>query len=90
MAIETVMWSAWGLLAVITAAFYAYRSKLTSNEENQVYLDDSFNQFKAEQANIVDKVNKLQPVMRTFLWLFVASTVFVAGYYIWDIVSQFK
>jgi hypothetical protein len=36
------------------------------------------------------RVNKLAPIKMVSLWLFVAATVFVAGYYILDIVNQFK
>jgi membrane protein insertase Oxa1/YidC/SpoIIIJ len=84
------MWGVWGLLAAITAAFYVYRSRLTRDEEDQIFLDDSFDHLKAQQMAIVAKVNKVQPVLYTFMGLFAAATLFVIGYYIWDIVNQFK
>jgi hypothetical protein len=84
------MWAIWGVLAVVMAALYVYRSSLTRDEDDQVILDDSFDNVKNEQAAIVAKVNKIQPFVRVNLWLLVAMTVFIIGYYILDIINQFK
>ena len=80
-----VMWTVWGVLVLILAALYVYRSKLTQDEDDQLILDDSFDNVKNQQAEIVAKVNRLQPVLRIFLWLLAAATVFILGYYIRDI-----
>jgi hypothetical protein len=79
------MWTVWGVLVLILAALYVYRSKLTQDEDDQLILDDSFDNVKNQQAEIVAKVNRLQPVLRIFLWLLAAATVFILGYYIRDI-----
>ena len=85
-----VMWAVWGALAVITAAIYIYRSRLTRDEDDQIYLDDAFSHERAAQAEIAAKVDKVEPVLRAFIWLVGVATVFVIGYYIWDILTQFK
>ena len=85
-----VMWSVWGVLVAILASLYLYRSRLERDEEDQIFLDDSFAHEQAEQAAIVAKVTKLQPVLRTALMVTAVATVFVVGYYIYDIVNQFK
>ncbi len=90
MTIVPVMWAVWGALAVITAAIYIYRSRLTRDEDDQIYLDDAFSHEKAAQAEIAAKVAKVEPVLRAFIWLVGVATVFVIGYYIWDILTQFK
>jgi hypothetical protein len=90
MTIVPVMWAVWGALAVITAAIYLYRSRLTRDEDDQIYLDDAFSHEKAAQAEITAKVAKVEPVLRAFIWLVGVATVFVIGYYIWDIVTQFR
>jgi hypothetical protein len=84
------MWMIWSVLAAITAALYIYRSNLTKDEEDQIFLDDSFDHERAAQAAIVAKVNKIQPVLRAALWLMLVATVFVIGYYVMEFVSQFK
>jgi hypothetical protein len=78
------MWAVWGVLVVITAGLYIYRSNLTKDEEDQIFLDDSFDNEKNEQAAIVAKVNRIEPVIRIFLWVSVVATIFVVGYYVHD------
>lgn len=90
MPIAPVMWAVWGLFVLFTAAMYIYRSNLTRDEEDQIFLDDSFEHEKAAQAAIVAKVNKIQPVLRVGIWLVAVSSVFVVGYYVIDIFQQFK
>lgn len=85
MAFVPVMWGVWGVLALITAALYLYRSTLERDEEDQIFLDDSFQHEKAAQAVIVEKVHKIEPILKVFMWLVAAATVFVIGYYIRDI-----
>lgn len=90
MTIVPVMWVVWSALVVFTAALYIYRSNLTKDEEDQIFLDDSFNHERVAQAAIVAKVNKVQPLLRIALWLVVVATLFVIGYYVMDFVQQFK
>jgi len=82
------MWAVWGVLVVIAAALYLYRSRLQRDEEDQIFLDDSFTQEKAEQAQIAASVNKIEPTLRILQWAVVAATLFVIVYYIRDIVNR--
>jgi len=77
-------------MVLFTAALYIYRSNLTKDEEDQIFLDDSFEHEKNAQAAIIAKVNKVQPLLRVALWLVGAATLMVVGYYIVDIFNQFK
>ena len=90
MAIAPVMWAVWGVLVLISAGLYLYRSSLTRDEEDQIFLDDSFNHERVAQAAIVERVNKVQPLLRVCMWLVGAATLFVIAYYSWDIITQFK
>jgi len=47
MAIAPILWTVWSALVVLTAALYIYRSSLTKDEEDQIFLDDSFNHVKS-------------------------------------------
>jgi hypothetical protein len=80
-----VMWVVWSLLVLVMAGLYLYRSSLTKDEEDQIFLDDSFDHERNAQAAIVAKVNKLEPVLKLAYWLVAAMTVVVIVYYIWDI-----
>jgi hypothetical protein len=90
MTIVPIMWSVWGVLVLFMAALFIYRSNLTRDEEDQIFLDDSFDHEKTAQAAIVSKVNKIQPLLRLAMVLVGVATVFVIGYYVMDIFNQFK
>ncbi|HEX4287203.1 MAG TPA: hypothetical protein VHZ28_19065 [Terracidiphilus sp.] len=90
MTLAPVLWALWCVTVLFAAALYIYRSNLTKNEEDQIFLDDSFEHEKTAQAAIIAKVNKLQPLLRVALWLLGGMTVCVIGYYIVDIFNQFK
>jgi hypothetical protein len=80
-----MMWMIWSLLVLILAALYIYRSNLTKNEEDQIFLDDSFEHEKAEQALIAAKVTKVEPMVRMARWIVIVATGFVIVYYVWSI-----
>lgn len=90
MTLVPMMWVVWGVLAVVATALYLYRSSLTRDEDDQIYLDDAFQHERIAQEAIVAKATKLEPVLRVSLWLVAGWTVLVGAYYIWDIVAQFK
>lgn len=78
-----VVWIAWGIVALITALVYAYRSALTRDEEGQIFLDEAFAHEKATQTAIVSKVNRLEPVLRACQVLMALMTAAVVVYYGW-------
>jgi cell division protein FtsX len=85
-----IMWAVWGVLVVVMLALKIYAGRLSRNEENQLVLDSAFDNLKTEQAAIADSIHKIEPVRKASLWLVVAATVFVIGYYVMDVVNQFK
>lgn len=90
MSFVPTMWTIWAVLAAAVAGLYIYKSRVERDEDDQIFLDDSFDHMKNAQAAIVDKVHKIEPVQRVALWLAVVATLFVIGYYIIDFVNQFK
>ena len=85
-----VIWSVWALCILFVAVMYLYRSRLTRDEDDQIFLDDSFSHERTAQAAITEKVHRIEPVIRASIWLAAAATVLVIAYYIWDIFVQFK
>ncbi len=83
-----VMWAVWSAFVLFMAALYIYRSSLTKNEEDQIFLDDSFSHEQAEQAAITSRVAKVEPMVRVARWLVVGMTVVVVAYYVRDIMLQ--
>lgn len=85
-----IMWSVWGALVVLMFSLHIYRASLEKNEDDQIFLDDSFEHEKAAQSVIVAKVNKIEPALRVAKWLALAMTVVVIVYYVRDILLQLK
>lgn len=85
-----VMWSIWGACIVLLAAVHLYQARLGRDEEDQIFLGEGFSGEKSAQAAIANKVNKVQPIKKAVIGLVGVMTVFVIGYYLFDIVKQFS
>lgn len=85
-----VMWSVWGALVLFLIALKLYNSRLTRDEDDQLILDDSFTRVRDEQAEIMAKIHRIQPLVRLSFWVVIAATLFVIGYYVVDFMQQFK
>jgi hypothetical protein len=83
-----IMWTAWGVIVASMLLLHVYRSSLEKNEDDQIFLDDSFEHERAAQILIVAKVHKVEPALRIVKWLAVAMTVVVVLYYARDIMVQ--
>ena len=86
----TVMMIVWGLLVLIAAAVYLYRSRLQRDEVDQIVLDESLEHEKQAQAVIAAKVGKVEPILLICKWVVAVATVLVIAYWIWNIYSQFQ
>jgi hypothetical protein len=74
----------WGVLTAILIVLLIYRSTLTMQEDDQLYLSDSESHMQKEQTEILTKVNRLNPFVR---WLGAASGVLIlviAGIFIYQ------
>lgn len=86
--VAMTVWSVWGAFALFLAVLYVYRSSLGRDEEDQIFLDDSFDQQKAAQAVITAKVARVDPWIRIASWLLGAMSAVVVIYYVWDVLLQ--
>jgi hypothetical protein len=85
-----VMWAVWGVLVLTTLGLKIYADRLCRDEDDQLVLDPAFDHIKDEQAAICAKVQKIEPLRKVMMWLAVAMTVVVIGYYAMDVLNQFK
>ena len=83
-----IMWTLWGVVVASMLLLHVYRSSLEKNEDDQIFLDDSFEHERAAQVAIVAKVHKVEPALRVLKWMAVAMTVVVVVYYARDIMVQ--
>jgi hypothetical protein len=84
------MWVVWALLVLAVIVLHLYKSRLERDEDDQIFLDDSFDHMKNEQAAIVARVHAIEPAERIAVWLAAAATLFVIVYYIIEFVHQFQ
>ena len=85
MALVPIMWTLWGVIVASMLLLHVYRSSLEKNEDDQIFLDDSFEHERAAQSVIVAKVHKVEPALHVMQWLAAAMTVVIIVYYVHDI-----
>jgi hypothetical protein len=83
-----IMWTTWGVLTASMLGLHIYRSSLEKDEDDQLFLDESFAHEQAAQAMIVARVNKVEPVLRVAKWLAAAMSGVVLVYYVRDVLLK--
>jgi uncharacterized membrane-anchored protein YhcB (DUF1043 family) len=58
------MLTLWGVLTGVLVVLLIYRSTLTMQEDDQLFLDDTQSTLEQEQKELIAKVNKLTPFVR--------------------------
>ena len=71
---ERLMWPfvAWGVVTTVLVILLIYRSTLTMQEDDQLFLGESESHMEKEQIEIMAKVNKITPLVK---WMGAASGV---------------
>jgi hypothetical protein len=66
------MWplAVWGVITAILVILLIYRSTLTMQEDDQLFLGESESHMEKEQIEIMAKVNKITPLVK---WMGAAS-----------------
>jgi hypothetical protein len=55
---------AWGIVTAIFLVLLFYRSMLTRQEDDQLFLDESASGLETEQRQLIAKVNKINPLVK--------------------------
>jgi hypothetical protein len=58
------MATVWGVLTGVLVVLLIYRSTLTMQEDDQLFLDDTRSAMEQEQLELMSKVNKLNPFVK--------------------------
>lgn len=85
-----VMWVVWGASFLILVAFKVYVHRIRRNEEDQLVLQVSSARLLEEQKTIAARLESAKPAGTVVLGLFGVMTLFVLGYYVIDMVRQFR
>ena len=85
-----LLFIAWGVLTAALVVLLIYRSTLTMQEDDQLFLDASESHMEQEQLILMQKVNKINPLVR---WLGAASGLLIlviAGLAIYQGLNQMQ
>ena len=55
---------AWGVVTGVLLILLFYRSTLTRQEDDQLFIDESSSSKATEQSQLIAKVNKINPLVR--------------------------
>jgi hypothetical protein len=55
---------AWGIVTGILLLLLFYRSTLTRQEDDQLFIDESASSMATEQRQLIAKVNKINPLVK--------------------------
>jgi hypothetical protein len=58
------MATVWGVLTGVLVILLIYRSTLTMQEDDQLFLDDTKSAMEQEQAELMKKVNQINPFVK--------------------------
>jgi len=58
------MATVWGVLTGVLVILLIYRSTLTMQEDDQLFLDDTKSAMEQEQQELMKKVNQLNPFVK--------------------------
>ena len=71
---------AWGVLTGVLIVLLIYRSTLTMQEDDQLFLDESASAMAKEQTELMAKVNKITPLVKALGAASGAMILVIAGW----------
>jgi Tfp pilus assembly protein PilN len=79
----------WGAITLVLIILLIYRSTLSMHEDDQLFLSEGENQLAQEQAELQQRMNKIQPFVRAFGALSALLLVVMAGMGLYDMYKNF-
>ena len=84
----TILLSVWGALTALLIVLLIYRSTLTMQEDDQLFLDEAESHMQLEQTELLNKMNRIQPMVRLLGACSGILIVVIAGLWIWTGITQ--
>ena len=75
---------AWGAVTTVMIVLLIYRGTLTMHEDDQLFLNDSESHMKEDQAELLGKLDRIQPYVRATMVGSGALLAIVIGLLVWD------
>lgn len=80
----TILMGVWGVITALLIILMIYRSTLESREGDQVFLDSAEQTMAQEQAEIVERINRLAKPIMTLMVLSGVLLLGIAGLWLWQ------
>ena len=74
----------WGVLTAILIVLLIYRSTLTMQEDDQLFLNESESHMQTEQTELLAKVNRITPLVKILGALSGVMILVIAGLFIYQ------
>ena len=75
---------AWGALTAVLIILLIYRSTLTMQEDDQLFLDEAESHMEQEQAEILSKVNQITPFIKALGAVSGVMILLIAGMFVYQ------
>jgi Tfp pilus assembly protein PilN len=75
---------AWGAVTTVLVVLLIYRGTLTMHEDDQLFLDEAESHMQQEQAELLSKIDKIQPYVRATMVGSGALFAILIGMLVWD------
>jgi Tfp pilus assembly protein PilN len=76
--------TAWGAVTTVLVILLIYRGTLTMHEDDQLFLDEAESAMQQEQAELLSKIDKLQPYVRATMAGSGALLAILVAIMVWD------
>ncbi len=80
-----MIWVVWCVLLLLFTVVSLIAGRLARDEDDELILHESLDHVRQEQAAIVARLHRVEPLKRMLMWLLLAVTLIVIGYYALDI-----
>lgn len=79
-----LMWGIWSAILAMLFVLLVYRGTLSIHEEDQLFLDDvaQTSHERELQAEVVRKMNRVEPLVKVMTGASAVATVVLVGYYV--------
>lgn len=75
---------AWGAVTTVLVVLLIYRGTLTMHEDDQLFLDEAESHMQQEQAELLSKIDRLQPYVRASMAGSGALLAILVAMLVWD------
>lgn len=91
MTLNPILLTIWAVLAVTFFGLLIYRGQITRYEDEQLFIGDSATKHSMEEQNeIINRVQRLQPIVRIVGTAASLMTAFAVGLYVWDAYQRMR